>query len=682
MNHDFIQKLTLIVQENLADEDFGPDQLVHKTGVSHSTVHRWLKQSMNKNISQFIRDIRLKKASELLLNEDLTISEVAYKVGFGSATYFNRCFHEQFGCSPGEFKKRELPIQTETLQTRKRKFSKKYIFVVAPVLLLSIIILFAIEKYNLLSNKSPLEKSIAVLPVNYLGDPQHKYLADGICEDIQNNLAKIKDLRVVDMNSVNLYQATQIPEEGIGEELKVGALLKITFQETETDIVLFVNLINADDGAILFSERYNSDQKQLFATQGDIALSIANVMEANITADERQRIEKIPTVSLIANDFYQRAREQQWKYWINEDQQALRNAKELYSRALEYDPNFAPIYTGMALLEWNQNVWKTNISENYLDSVLWLAEKALSIDKNNSDAYIIKAEYNRLKGFYDKALSEYNKAIQLNPNNWMAYFGMAQLYNFEDLSKTILYCHQAASRHKGVMLPTILRLLASSYSSTGFPEKAEHYRHEALNLDFDSALYLLNQETLEDIPTSIQLLEKALTFNSSNTVILQHLAIYYSFAGQNKQAFSYLNKYMNLNTTPADLTINAMHRIAYIYYQQEMKDSAAYFFNLQENSCLEAIESGRYYSNFLLYDLAGIYAFNGDKQNAYLWLSKFSELNKMPRWTVDLIKTDPLFETISGEPDFKEIVARVETKYNAEHERVKVWLENNNIRLE
>ncbi|WP_163322093.1 helix-turn-helix domain-containing protein [Draconibacterium mangrovi] len=682
MNHDFIQKLTLVVQENLENEDFGPDQLVHKMEVSHSTLHRWLKQYTNKNISQFIREIRLKKASELLLNENLTISEVAYKVGFGSATYFNRCFHEQFGCSPGEFKKRELPIQTETSHSRNRRISKKLIFVVVPILLLSVLLLFANEKYNFLSNKSPVEKSIAVLPVNYLGDPQYKYLADGVCEDIQNNLAKIKDLRVLDLNSVAQYKSSKKTEEEIGEELKVGALLKITFQERETVIVLFVKLINADDGTILFLKRFEGDKKRIFATQNDIALAIANELEANITYEERQRIEKIPTVSLTANEFYQRAREQQWKYWINEDQQALKNAKELYSRALEYDPNYAPVYTGMALLEWNQNSWKSNISEKYLDSVLWLAEKALSLDKNNSDAYIIKAEYNRLKGFYDKALLEYDKAIQLNPNDWMAYFGMALLYNFEDLSKTILYCHMAASRHKGVMLPMILRLLASSYSSTGFPERAEYYRQEALNLDFDSALYLLNQESPEDIQTSIQLLEKALTYNSTNSVLLWHLAIYNSFAGQNKQAFFYLKKYMTLNNIPEDLPINSMHRIGYIYFQQGIRDSAAYYFQLQEKSCLKAIKSGRYYSNFLIYDLAGIYAFRGEKEKAYLWLTRFNELDKIPAWMVYLFKTDPLFNSIREEPDFKDIVANVETKYNTEHERIRVWFENNNVLLE
>lgn len=101
MNSEFIKKLTDIVEANLADEKFGVEDLVREMGISHTNLHRKLKTSSNQTISQFIREIRLKKSKELLLNEDLTVSEISYRVGFGSPTYFNKCFHEYFGYPPG-----------------------------------------------------------------------------------------------------------------------------------------------------------------------------------------------------------------------------------------------------------------------------------------------------------------------------------------------------------------------------------------------------------------------------------------------------------------------------------------------------------------------------------------------------------------------------------------------------
>lgn len=103
--HSFIEKIKGIVEANLENDTFSITHLSREVGVSKITLYRKIKSATGKTISQFIRELRLKKASELLSDEELTISEIAYKVGFGSATYFNKCFHEYFECSPGEFRK-------------------------------------------------------------------------------------------------------------------------------------------------------------------------------------------------------------------------------------------------------------------------------------------------------------------------------------------------------------------------------------------------------------------------------------------------------------------------------------------------------------------------------------------------------------------------------------------------
>jgi AraC-like DNA-binding protein len=107
-SHDeqaFLHRLTSIVEINLSTEQFGVSELSAKVGVNRSQVHRRLKKITNKSVSQFIREIRLKKAKELLEAGNLTISEIAYKVGFGSPSYFIKCFHEYFGYAPGEYVK-------------------------------------------------------------------------------------------------------------------------------------------------------------------------------------------------------------------------------------------------------------------------------------------------------------------------------------------------------------------------------------------------------------------------------------------------------------------------------------------------------------------------------------------------------------------------------------------------
>jgi len=100
----FLERLIQIVEENLCDEHFGVSELAHKMRVSRSRLYVRVKALTQKSVSQLIREIRLKKALDLLKDTNLSVSEISYKVGFGSPTYFNKCFHDQFGYTPGEAK--------------------------------------------------------------------------------------------------------------------------------------------------------------------------------------------------------------------------------------------------------------------------------------------------------------------------------------------------------------------------------------------------------------------------------------------------------------------------------------------------------------------------------------------------------------------------------------------------
>jgi len=116
MDQDFIQKLTNTVFENLNNEQFGAEELASQIGLSRSQIHRRLHQINGKSITEFIREIRLKEAHQLLEHNAGTASEIAYQVGFGSPTYFNRCFHEYYGYTPGAVKQR-VNLEFKSSQT-------------------------------------------------------------------------------------------------------------------------------------------------------------------------------------------------------------------------------------------------------------------------------------------------------------------------------------------------------------------------------------------------------------------------------------------------------------------------------------------------------------------------------------------------------------------------------------
>jgi len=108
MENDFLNKIIRIIEENLSDERFGVSELANKIGMSRSNLLRKVKKLNGQSVSQFIRKVRLENAMEMLKENDQTVSEVSYEVGFGSTSYFIKCFHDQYGYPPGEVSKKKL----------------------------------------------------------------------------------------------------------------------------------------------------------------------------------------------------------------------------------------------------------------------------------------------------------------------------------------------------------------------------------------------------------------------------------------------------------------------------------------------------------------------------------------------------------------------------------------------
>lgn len=102
--NQFLTQLKKVLDTHITDPDFNSEFFCRKMGMSRTQLHRKLTAIVGMPTTEFIRSQRLKLASQLLLNTDASVSEVAYQVGFSTPSYFNRCFKEQFGKTPSVFK--------------------------------------------------------------------------------------------------------------------------------------------------------------------------------------------------------------------------------------------------------------------------------------------------------------------------------------------------------------------------------------------------------------------------------------------------------------------------------------------------------------------------------------------------------------------------------------------------
>ena len=127
-NDELIQKLTQIVLENLDSDQFGVKELAEQIGMNRSHLYRKVLVRTKKSLSQFIREIRLAEALKILKEETITVSEVAYRIGFNNPSYFNSCFHDHYGFPQGKAKHVSLENTMQDKKHEKNPVKRRFSF--------------------------------------------------------------------------------------------------------------------------------------------------------------------------------------------------------------------------------------------------------------------------------------------------------------------------------------------------------------------------------------------------------------------------------------------------------------------------------------------------------------------------------------------------------------------------
>ena len=560
--------------------------------------------------------------------------------------------------------------------------NKKTPIIVGSVIALALIILGILFIPKLFKPSEQLEKSIAVLPFkNDSPDQERMYFINGTMEAILDNLCKIKDLRVPGRTSVEQYRDNIKPIPTIAKELNVSYILEGSGHRDGNKVRLFVQLLDGKKDQHLWSKSYDADIEDIFSMQSEIAKLIAREINAIITPEEKQRIEAVPTKSLTAYDFFQRGREEIWKYYQDiYNSEALANAKSNYGKALEYDSSFALAFAGLAELYYEQYDRSGGLSEGYLDSAFLFANQALSYDPQLALAHSIKGSYYYAKADIERASEAFERAIELNPNDYQVYFSQGRMLIYTD-ANSIINLHKAASLCSGSELVAVYYWLFYAYMMGGFHEQASYYADETFKLNSDSIRYYINLAWIEgargNYDKAIELSYKGYEIDPDDQEILYMLFYNLSFNDQNEEALKYAREWIDKAEIVGVSDYNSMHRIGYVLWQNGFRDEAEDYFNRQIEYCNTQIEDEqlREYIGNNYYDLAAIYAFLGEKEKA---LENLRILNNKIPWSMLVSwmqKGEPLFDGIRDDPEFQQILNEYKTRFQADHERIKKLLE-------
>ncbi|CAN0584891.1 unnamed protein product, partial [Ectocarpus sp. 12 AP-2014] len=106
LDEKFLQQAVETVEKHMMNTDFNVEMLVKEMGHSRSNLYLKFKELTGLSSSEFIRNIRLKRAIQLLDNSDFSVKEIMFRTGFNTASYFSKCFKKEFGVVPSEYIKK------------------------------------------------------------------------------------------------------------------------------------------------------------------------------------------------------------------------------------------------------------------------------------------------------------------------------------------------------------------------------------------------------------------------------------------------------------------------------------------------------------------------------------------------------------------------------------------------
>ncbi len=391
-------------------------------------------------------------------------------------------------------------------------------------------------------------KSIAVLPfVNMSADPENEYFTDGISEEIINALTKIQALRVASRTSAFAFKGKNEDIGEIGRKLKVATVLEGSVRKAGLKLRVTAQLVNVADGYHLWSERYDRQLEDVFAIQDEIAENIVKALRVVLSEEEKRAIEKAPTESVQAYEYYLRGRQ----FFHQFRRTGIQFARRMFDRAIEIDPKYVLAYAGVAdCCSFLYMYWDG--SKANLESAESASRKALELDPELAEAHASRGFALSLRRQYSDAQREFETAIRLNPKLYEAHYLYARACFQEGKWEEAVRHYEDASRVRPEDYQALL-LMQAPLKGLGRNVEAEAAvrkglqvaeKHLELNPDDARALYLGGGALVQlgERERGLEWAERALAIDPEDPAVLYNVACAYAFLGRTDDAIACLEK--------------------------------------------------------------------------------------------------------------------------------------------
>lgn len=694
MDQDFLKKLDQLIEENLANEKFSVPDLARKMGMSRSTLHRKVVEATKLSVSQYIRQIRLRHAMRLLREKSLSVSEIAYKVGFNSPIYFSKCFHEFYGFPPNRVGKREVEGEAVHTVQPKKKSIKWLAAGTVLIVFLAIVLFFVIREQQLLWKKK-YDKSVIVLYPSYNSvDSVYLSQINGTMDAIVNNLSLVNDLTVFPWSTSYKFKDSGKSAVEIAREIKANYVVESSGLVIGDRLRLNVKLIDAIEGIQIWYSPYDVDISAIIQLPLDISGKIAREIQAEITPAEKERMDTKPTQNSDAWNYYLKGRELYLtglrEYYGTGDAGNAGNneykgldsfisAIEYFKKAVEYDKTFALPYAQMAMIYYLMDMGTHH--GKYSDEITLNADLAVLNDSKSDICLLAKAFDYENRGENQKAIPYLEKALEYNPKSVETYRFLANIYNMGRLASTEKYLEYklqvvrlAHLIEDSIQRSEDYRLAARALRVAGFYHEALNYIEMALELNpLNFSAYGEKSEIIieseRNYPKAIEVLFEARKKDSTNLEILRYLFTDHYLNRDFSGALKYFNLFAEVNRELTFLATRDNSRLSVMYKYLNMPEKAEYF--AQKYNGIDWMEMTEYNRSS---ELARVYALQDKKREALEQLKILRNQDFHFSYTIRMLEDDPVYDNIRNTTEFQLDIKEMKEKFAKNNQNIQMAL--------
>ncbi len=454
-------------------------------------------------------------------------------------------------------------------------------------------------------------RRIAVLPFSNMSpDPNDEYFADGITEELIATISKISEVSVVSRTSMMQYRKNPRPIREVAVELQAGTILEGSVRKAGNKVRVTIQLVDAAQDKHEWSESYDRGLEDIFAIQSDISQNVAEVLKVHLLANERKRLQNVPTRSVDAYTLFLKGRNH-----LNErTHQGFQKAIGYFEEAIQRDPKFAAAYAGLADCYNLLENWGFMSPQAAWPKAMAYAVKAIELDDTLAEAHTSMAMcLAPMKRDWAGAEREYRRAIDLNPSYSTGHYWYA--YNLLQVQRRW--------------------------------DEAIREVKEAGKLDPFSSIIAVNkgrilfwagrrEEALEQFRLALRMNQEFAYAHAEFGTALVSMSFIDEGTAEIEKA---------LKLSPDDTWPKA--RLAYAYMAADRKTDAEKI--LRE---LKEISSHRYLPGTVI---ASVYAVLGEKDSAFEWLNR-----AVQEGTSDIcFLSESLYDGLRTDPRFRKLLERI-----------------------